>query len=65
MVDDNDEDLFIYFEEYLEKSGPVYQESGDAWRALLRFSKKAQVCLYPFHCLVYALSVLRELAFGA
>jgi len=42
LVNDNDEDLFIYFEEYVEKSGPVFQPSGDAWRAFTRFAKKAK-----------------------
>ena len=42
MVNDNDEDIFIYFEEYVEKSGPVYRESGDAWKALNRFATKAK-----------------------
>ena len=42
MVDDNDEDLLIYFEEYVEKSGPVYIESGQAWKSFLRFGKMAK-----------------------
>ena len=45
LVDDNDEDLLIYFEEYVEKSGPVYIESGQAWRAFCRFGAMAlDVC---------------------
>ena len=42
MVDDNDEDLLIYFEEYVEKSGPVYQASGLAWKSFCRFGKMAK-----------------------
>jgi len=42
MVDDNDEDLLVYFEEYVEKSGPVYIESGQAWKAFCRFGKMAK-----------------------
>ena len=42
MVDRNDEDLLIYFEEYVEKSGPVYIESGQAWKSFLRFGKMAK-----------------------
>ena len=42
LVDENDEDLLIYFEEYVEKSGPVYIESGQAFKAFLRFGKNAK-----------------------
>ena len=42
MVDQNDEDLLIYFEEYIEKSGPVYIESGQAYKAFRRFGKLAK-----------------------
>lgn len=42
MVDKNDEDLLIYFEEYVEKSGPVYIENGQAWKSFLRFGKMAK-----------------------
>jgi len=31
LVDENDEDLLIYFEEYVEKSGPVY-EGDPQWK---------------------------------
>ena len=41
LVENNDEDLFIYFEEYVEKSGPAFIDSGDAWRSFVRFGKKA------------------------
>ena len=42
LVDENDEDLLVYFEEYVEKSGPVYIESGQAFKAFLRFGKCAK-----------------------
>ena len=37
LVDANDEDLLIFFEEYIEKSGPEYVVTGGAWKAFLRF----------------------------
>jgi len=42
MVDENDEDLLVYFEEYVEKSGPVYIDNGQAYKAFCRFGKVAK-----------------------
>ena len=40
---DNDEDIFVYFEEYVEKSGPVYQNKiNEAYKAFVRFGRKAK-----------------------
>lgn len=44
LVDENDEDLLIYFEEYVEKSGPVY-EGDPRWKGA-GCAKKSSVSLY-------------------
>ena len=41
LVEEDDEDLFVYFEEYVERSGPDYSKE-EQCRTLLRFKKKAQ-----------------------
>jgi len=44
LCEDNNEDLFVYFEEYVEKSGPVYQKmrGNEAFKAFIRFGKRAK-----------------------
>lgn len=40
---DNNEDIFVYFEEYVEKSGPVFQNKlNEAYKAFVRFGRKAK-----------------------
>lgn len=40
LCEDNDEDLFVYFEEYVEKSGPVFPKSV-RFMAFDRFRERA------------------------
>eukprot|EP00291_Cryptomonas_curvata_P011554 CAMPEP_0172178204 /NCGR_PEP_ID=MMETSP1050-20130122/15890_1 /TAXON_ID=233186 /ORGANISM="Cryptomonas curvata, Strain CCAP979/52" /LENGTH=2219 /DNA_ID=CAMNT_0012850865 /DNA_START=81 /DNA_END=6737 /DNA_ORIENTATION=+ len=40
LVEEDDEDLFVYFEEYVERSGPDYSKEEQS-KTMLRFKKKA------------------------
>ena len=59
LVDENDEDLLIYFEEYVEKSGPVY-EGDPRWKGVC-VRPRVRACVCVCVCLQY--NVFAELAF--
>ena len=40
LIEDNDEDLYTYFEEYVEMSGEDFSEK-DRWTALKKFARRA------------------------